>query len=123
MGARLEVDVDGCATGTLAGLLQGENFGVLEPVVSVGSGADDFARVGHNDGPDVRIRRSQTNAAACEFKRLAKKIFVGVTIWHASIGAGAIRVLGPCAFCEVWGLRLAADPRPFAARMGDFEQH
>ena len=118
MRARLEVDVDGCATGALAGLFQGENFGMFEPVISVGAGADDFTRVGHNDGADVGIRRSQTNAAAGEFKRLAKKIFVGVAIWHASIGAGAIRVLGPCAFCASVGTSSCSRSQAFRGQNG-----
>jgi hypothetical protein len=58
MRTRFKVDVKGCAASLLAGPLQGEDLGVLDPLKSVGAQTDYSAFAIHNDGTHAGIRRS-----------------------------------------------------------------
>ncbi len=56
VGAGFEIDVERGATGFFSRLFDGEHFGVLDAVVGVEAGADDFSIGVNQQGTDIRIR-------------------------------------------------------------------
>ena len=58
MRARFEIDVNSRAAGLVAGLLQGEDFRVLDAFKSVRAFTDDLAFAIHNHCTHTRVGRS-----------------------------------------------------------------
>jgi hypothetical protein len=82
VAARFEVDVQSATTGLFSCLLERENLGVLDAIITVGAGAGDSGICIHNDRTDAGIGRGQPNSVAGQVKRSAKKKFVSGGISH-----------------------------------------
>src|SRR5207248_11004840 len=86
MRAWLQVDVHGGRTRPVARLLQSQNLGVLQAIVSVRTGSHDFAVVAHDHGADIRVGRSEPDTTPRQAECLAQKFFVRVVIAHDETG-------------------------------------
>ena len=68
--AGLQVEIEGGAARLLAGLREGDDFGVVEPGVSVEAAADHFA-LAHQDGAHQGVGTGQRPAFARQVERFA----------------------------------------------------
>src|SRR5205814_6272749 len=89
MRARFEIDVESCAPGFFAGLLESENLGVFRGFIFVDASADNLSLAIDNNGAHTRVGRSQTNTFTCQFKRTAYEGFIGdVCVSHEAAKSG-----------------------------------
>ena len=73
MRARLKIDVESRAARSFSGLLQSENFRVLQTVDRCASLRRTMAFAINNDRAHARIRRSQPHALPRQLERAAEK--------------------------------------------------
>ena len=81
MATGFQINVDSCAFRALAGLFEGQHFGVFDSFIAVKALAHNDAIL-HNDGADQRIRLYLTFTFARQRKREIKEIQIVLCVTH-----------------------------------------
>jgi hypothetical protein len=75
--AGFEINVKDCASSSIAGLFEGEDFRVFHALVGMEPFADHLAFGVNQHCADIRVRRREAEALACQLERPAHKDLIG----------------------------------------------
>src|SRR5579871_694767 len=79
----LQVQVNGCATGAIPGLFEGQHLGMLDSGVGIRALAHNLVVSIHDHSAHPRIRRRQGDSPVCEIQGPTYELFVLGTDHHA----------------------------------------